>query len=69
MHARELDRTGTFFPNVIGALDELHIEIKLTEEMPNHRCYFFWEQFYSIHLQEVATYDIGLLYICVVWAN
>ena len=25
LHAREFDRTGKFFPNVIGALDDLHI--------------------------------------------
>ena len=67
LHAREFDRTGKFFPNVIGALDDLHIEIKLTEEMPNHRCYFCWKQFYSIHLQVVATYDMRFLDIFVGW--
>ena len=67
LHAREFDRTGRFFPNVIGALDDLHIEIKLTEELPNHRCYFCWKQFYSIHLQAVATYDMRFLDIFVGW--
>ena len=67
LHAREFDRTGRFFPNVIGTLDDLHIEIKLTEELPNHRCYFCWKQFYSIHLQVVATYDMRFLDIFVGW--
>ena len=67
MHAREFDRTGRFFPNVIGALDDLHVEIKLTEEKPNHRCYFCWKQYYSIHLQAVATYDMRFLDIFVGW--
>ena len=67
LHAREFDRTGRFFPNVIGALDDLHIEIKLTEELPNHRCYLCWKQFYSIHLQAVATYDMRFLDIFVGW--
>ena len=33
LHAREFDRTGKFFPNIIGTLDDLHIEIKLTHEL------------------------------------
>ena len=58
-HAQtNVDRTGKCFPNVMAALDDLHIEIKLTEELPNHRCYFCWKQFYSVHLQTVATCDM-----------
>ena len=40
-----------FFPNVIGAIDDIHLEIKLTEEKPHEASYYCWKQYYSIHLQ------------------
>ena len=30
--ACEFEKVGRFFPNVIGAIDGLHLEIELTEE-------------------------------------
>ena len=30
--ASEFEKVGCFFPNVIGAIDGLHLEIELTEE-------------------------------------
>ena len=30
--ASEFEKVGRFFPNVIGAIDRLHLEIELTEE-------------------------------------
>ena len=30
--ASEFEKVGRFFPNVIGAIDGLHLEIELTEE-------------------------------------
>ena len=30
--ASEFEKVGRFFPNVIGTIDGLHLEIKLTEE-------------------------------------
>ena len=40
-----------FFPNVIGALDDVHLEINLGEEKPHEKSYFCWKQYHSIHLQ------------------
>ena len=40
-----------FFPQVVGALDDIHLEIKLTEEQAHRRSYYCWKQYYSIHLQ------------------
>ena len=56
-----------FFPNCIGAIDGMHIPIKITEEKPNKRSYFCWKHFYSIHLQAVATYDMRFIDIFVGW--
>ena len=40
-----------FFPNVIGAIDDIHLEIKITEERRNADSYYCWKLFHSIHLQ------------------
>ena len=31
----------------------------------NQRCYFCWKQFYSLHVQAVATYDMCFIHIFV----
>ena len=51
LYAAEFDNFGRFFPNVVGAIDGIHLEIKLTEEKDNRDSYFCWKQYYSINLQ------------------
>ena len=40
-----------FFPNIVGAIDDIHLEIKLTDEIDDQDSYFCWKQYHSIHLQ------------------
>ena len=56
-----------FFPNCIGAIDGIHIPIKITEEKPHKRSYFCWKQYYSINLQAVATYDMRFIDVFAGW--
>ena len=42
---------GGFFPNVIGAIDGLHLEIELTEERTFEPSFINYKQFHSLHLQ------------------
>ena len=48
-------------------MDDIHLEIKLTEEKSRRRSYWCWKQFYSIHLQAVATYDLRFLDVFAGW--
>ena len=49
--ASEFDKVGRFFPNVIGAIDGLHLEIELTEERRFEPSFINYKQFHSVHLQ------------------
>ena len=50
-YANEFDKIGRFFPNVIGAIDGLHLEIELTEESEFEPSFINYKQFHSMHLQ------------------
>ena len=47
----EFEKVGRFFPNVIGAIDGLHLEIELTEEHRFEPSFINYKQFHSLHLQ------------------
>ena len=49
--ASEFEKVGRFFPNVIGAIDGLHLEIELTEEHRFEPSFINYKQFHSLHLQ------------------
>ena len=49
--AAEFDKIGRFFPNVIGAIDGLHLEIELTEERRFELSFINYKRFHSLHLQ------------------
>ena len=49
--ASEFDKVGRFFPNVIGAIDGLHLEIELTEERRFEPSFINYKQFHFVHLQ------------------
>ena len=49
--ACEFEKVGRFFPNVIGAIDGLHLEIELTEERRFEPSFINYKQFHSLHLQ------------------
>ena len=49
--ASEFEKVGRFFPNVIGAIDGLHLEIELTEERRFEPSFINYKQFHSLHLQ------------------
>ena len=49
--ACEFEKVGRFFPNVIGAIDGLHLEIELTEECRFEPSFINYKQFHSLHLQ------------------
>ena len=51
--ASEFDKIGRYFPNVIGAIDGLHLEIELTEERKFEPSFVNYKQFHSLHLQVV----------------
>ena len=50
-YADAFDEIGRFFPNVIGAIDGLHIQIELTEESKFEPSFINYKQFHSMHLQ------------------
>ena len=43
--ASEFEKVGRFFPNVIGAIDGLHLEIELTEERRFEPSFINYKQF------------------------
>ena len=49
--ASEFEKVGHFFPNVVGAIDGLHLEIELTEERRFEPSFINYKQFHSLHLQ------------------
>ena len=49
--ATEFEKVGRFFPNVIVAIDGLHLEIELTEERRFEPSFINYKQFHSLHLQ------------------
>ena len=49
--ACEFEKVGRFFPNVLGAIDGLHLEIELTEECRFEHSFINYKQFHSLHLQ------------------
>ena len=49
--ASEFEKVGRFFPNVLGAIDGLHLEIELTEERRFEPSFINYKQFHSLHLQ------------------
>ena len=49
--ASEFEKVGRFFPNVIGAIDGLHLEIELTEERRFEPSFINYKQFHSLDLQ------------------
>ena len=49
--ASEFYKVGGFFPNVIGAMDRLHLEIELTEERRFDPSFINYKQFHSLHLE------------------
>ena len=49
--ASEFNKIGRYFPNVIGAIDGLHLEIELTEERRFEPSFVNYKQFHSLHLQ------------------
>ena len=48
--ACEFEKVGQFFPNVIGAIDGLHLEIELTEDRRFEPSFINYKQFHSLHL-------------------
>ena len=50
-----------YFPNVIGAMAECHLEIELHREDPN--VYYNYLQFHSIHLMAVSLADLRFSYV------
>ena len=55
-YATKFDEIGRYFPNVIGAIDGLHIEIELTEERRFEPSFINYKQFHSMHLQVRFSY-------------
>ena len=53
--ASEFEKVGRFFSNVIGAIDGLHLEIKLTEERRFEPSFINYKQFHSLHLQVISV--------------
>ena len=53
--ASEFEKVGCFFSNVIGAIDGLHLEIKLTEERTFEPSFINYKQFHSLHLQVILN--------------
>ena len=49
--ASEFEKVGGFFPNVIGAMDGLYIEMELTEERRFEPSFINYKQFHSLHFQ------------------
>ena len=49
--ASEFEKVGRLFPNVIGAIHGLHLEIELTEERRFEPSFINYKQFHSLHLQ------------------
>ena len=47
----EFEKVGRFFPNVIGAIHGLHLEIELTEERRFEPSFINYKQLNSLHLQ------------------
>ena len=52
----EFDKVGRFFPNIIGAIDELHLEMELTEEHRFEPLFISHKQFHSMHLSTTFNY-------------
>ena len=50
-YAEQFEEVGRFFPNVIGAIDGLHLAIQLTEETNFEPSFINYKQFHSMHLQ------------------
>ena len=49
--ASEIDKVGLFFPNVIGAIDGLYVEIPFTEERRFEPSFINYKQFHSVDIQ------------------
>ena len=49
--ASEFEKVGRLFPNIIGAINGLHLEIELTEECIFEPSFINYKQFHSLHLQ------------------
>ena len=49
--ASEFEKVGRFFPNVIEAIEGLHLEMKLIEEQKFEPSFINYKQFHSVHLQ------------------
>ena len=49
--ASKFDKIRRYFPNVVGAIDGLHLEIELTEERKFEPSFVNYKQFHSLHLQ------------------
>ena len=62
--ASEFEKVGRFFPNVIGAIDGLHVEMELTEERRFEPSFINYKQFHSLHLQ-VSSVPKKLSYFCI----
>ena len=63
--ASEFEKVGRFFPNVIGAIDGLHLEIELTEERRFEPSFINYKQFHSLHLQ---VSSVPKKYISLYWS-
>ena len=62
-YAKEFDEIGRFFPNVIGAIDGLHLQIELTEESKFEPSFINYKQFHSMHLQVCLHYISSFCFI------
>ena len=40
-----------FLPNVVGAIDDIHLEIKISDERRHADAFYCWKLYHSIHLQ------------------
>ena len=60
----EFQTVGRFLPNVIGAIDGLHLEIELTEERRFEPSFINYKQFHSLHLQ-VSSVPKNLSFVLV----
>ena len=67
--ASEFEKVRRFFPNVIGAIDGLHVEMELTEEHRFEPSFINYKQFHSLHLQVSSVPKFFFFYWSIVAAQ
>ena len=51
----------SYYPNVVGALDNCHLKVQLFEE--DHINYYNYKNFHSIHLLAIALPDLRFTFV------